>query len=410
MRTIRNRWLGTLALASVYALGLTGIIASSGSSGDGDQFTCTLEVGAIAPTTDGSDDIWVGLLADTTDGNYHEVVRVDRSGLAVNSYSIAQGTQNGLVKALAVATDALNAGDVYVGGTFDRGILRLNDDGSRDTGFVVGDGFNGSVNSIVAADDGSGDIYVGGNFTRYDGKTVSGLVRLNSDGMLDNLGFTAAPVADVEDVTLVPVFPGYIYSGGKTTPTAALWDNNGIQDTNFTPTIAAGFFAIASTASGDLYVGGDSTTGVLRLNNLTGNNDASFDGSGFDASIQSIVRAGDMTSDIYVGGGFSQYKGLSANGIIRLAVDGSRRATFIIGDGFTDDANNPASTGLVEAIAAAQDGTTDIYAGGRFAYYDGSRSNGVARLNANGSLDKGFDIEITAGGESCANDSLTAFK
>jgi hypothetical protein len=148
---------------------------------------------------------------------------------------------------------------------------------------------------------------------------------------------------------------------------------------------------------------------VVRLN-VNGTNDGGFDGSDFDARIQTIVLAGDMTGDIYVGGGFSSYNGLPANGIIRLAYsDGSRSPGFNIniGDGFTYDANDPASTGSVQAIARAETGT-DIYAGGSFAYYDGSRSNGIARLNDNGTLDKGFSIEITVGGESCANDSLTA--
>jgi hypothetical protein len=403
MRIIKNQWLGTVVLAGVYALGLTGIIASSGSNDNGnDDVACTLEVGAIAPARDGSDDVWIGLLADTNNGNYHQVVRVDISGLEVNSFTVAQGTQNGPVKALAVANDALNDGDVYVGGDFDRGILRLNADGSRDLGFAVGEGFDGSVNSIVMAADLSGDIYVGGNFTRYDGTIVSGLVRLNSDGSLDDAGFIAAPVADVEGIALAPF--GYVFSGGTTTPTAALWQDNGQQVTNFSPAVAE-VFAVASTALGDLYVGGNATTGVVRLNNLDGTNDGGFVGDGFDASIQSIVRAGDMTGDIYVGGGFSNYDSLSANGIIRLDDTGSRRTSFVIGDGFTDNANDPASTGLVQAIARAEDGTTDVYAGGRFAYYDGSRSNGIARLNANGSLDTGFDIEISVGGESCFNDS-----
>jgi len=409
MLTCRSRWLRTLVILSVYALGVLGIVASggSGSGGSDANSACTLEIAAIAPATDGSGDIWVGLLANTADDDYHEVVRLDSSGLAVSSYSIARGTQDSLVGTLAVATDALNAGDVYVGGDFDGGILRLNDDGSRDPGFAVGDGFNGRVNSIVAADDGSGDIYVGGNFSRYDGKLVSGLVRLKSGGLLDDAGFVAAPVADVEGVALAPL--GYVYSAGTTVPTVARWDNNGSLDTNFDPAVAE-IFAVASTASGDLYAGGNAATGVVRLNNVDGNNDGGFDGSGFDARIHAIERAGDMTGDIYVGGGFSNYKGLPANGIVRLADDGSRRASFVIGDGFTDDANDPASTGLVQAIARAADGTTDVYAGGRFAYYDGSRSNGIARLNDDGSLDRGFDIDINIGAESCLNDSLTAFK
>ena len=420
MRIFSNRWLGTVVLAGVYALGLTGIIASSGSDGDGnDDNACTLQIGAIARATNEmipTNDVWVGLLAKTGSGSYLRVVRVDDSGLEVNSYSVPRGTQNGLVKTLAVATDTDNAGDVYVGGDFEGGILRLNADGTIDADFAVGAGFDGSVNSIVAADDGSGDIYVGGNFTQYDGdrvsgapgKTVSGLVRLRSDGLLDDVGFTAAPVADVEGIALIP---GYIYSGGTTrigtTRTAALWDTLGTLITDFTPAVAE-IYAVARTMNGDLYAGGNSTTGVVRLDLLTGNNVGSFDSKNFDSSIQTIVRVSSSSDDIYVGGGFSTYDNLSANSIIRLAGDGSRRDTFVIGDGFTDNANNPASTGLVEAIARAEDGTTDIYVGGRFAYYDGSRSNGIARLNASGSLDQDFDIDISVAGEPCVNDTGAA--
>jgi hypothetical protein len=412
MLTDENRWFGALVLAGVYALGLMGIIASSGSSGGGDEISCALEVGAIAPARDGSNDVWIGVLADTTDDNYYEVVRVDSSGLVVTSFSVAQGAQNGLVKALAI--DALNAGDVYVGGAFDRGILRLNADGSEDPGFVVGSGFNGNVNSIVAATDGSGDIYVGGNFTQYKGTLVSGLVRLTSNGVL--LAGNYAGVSNVEGVVPAvdpPLLLGFVYSASATLPTAARWESNGQQDTtNFNPaSISTEYFAVApaADASGAVYFGGNAGTGVVRLN-VNGTNDGGFDGSDFDARIQTIVLAGDMTGDIYVGGGFSSYNGLPANGIIRLAYsDGSRSPGFNIniGDGFTYDANDPASTGSVQAIARAETGT-DIYAGGSFAYYDGSRSNGIARLNANGTLDKGFSIEITVGGESCANDSLTA--
>jgi len=407
MPTFRNRSFTHLLLAGLYALGILGIVASGSSGGgsDDDDFACTLETGAIAATTDGSADIWAGLLADTTAGRYQVVLRLDNSGKALVSYSLAQGAQQSLVRTLAIATDALNLDDVYVGGDFERGILRLNDDGSLDSGFATGVGFNGPVNSIVAADDGSGDIYVGGNFTEYDGKAVSGLVRLKSSGLLDDIGFAPAPVANVEGVALASfaLLPGFVYSGSSTLPNAAaLWRPNGVQDPDFTPAVAQ-VFAVASLADGNLYVGGNSATGVLRLTIPDGNNDGGFDGSGFDARIQTIVLAGDMTGDIYVGGGFSNYKGLSANGIIRLADDGSRRAGFDIGDGFTYDADDPASTGLVQAIARAEDGTTDLYAGGRFAYYDGSRSNGIARLNADGSLDKDFDVKITVEGDSCTD-------
>ena len=44
----------------------------------------------------------------------------------------------------------------------------------------------GEFASGALAADASGDLYVGGDFTDYDGTTVDGLVRLNNDGSLDS--------------------------------------------------------------------------------------------------------------------------------------------------------------------------------------------------------------------------------
>src|SRR6266545_2927418 len=48
--------------------------------------------------------------------------------------------------------------------------------------FNQGSGFNGPVGSIVLAQDGSGDIYVGGEFTTYKGTLANRLIRLHPDG------------------------------------------------------------------------------------------------------------------------------------------------------------------------------------------------------------------------------------
>lgn len=408
MRMFKNRFPGTLLLAVLYALGLAGIVASGGSGGSSNNdrdFSCDLEVYAIAAALDGSDDVWAGMLADTSDDGYHIVVRLDSSGQAQLRYTFEESAQKSLVRALAIATDALNMNDVYVGGNFERGILRLNDDGSLDPGFDTGDGFNGRVNSIVAADDGSGDIYVGGKFSEYDGTLVSGLVRLKSDGRLDNAGFAPAPVANVEGIALAPA--GFIYSGSSTLPnSAALWRNNGVQDPDFTPAVAE-VYAVATAASGNLYVGGKSATGVVRFTLPNGNNDGSFDGESFDSRVLSIVLAEDGTNDIYVAGKFSSYDNASANAIIRLAADGSRRNSFDIGSGFTQQSAGSDSAGAIETLARASDGTTDLYAGGRFTHYDGKRSNGIARVNDNGSLDRDFDVDISIDDNSC-NDSSSS--
>ena len=83
------------------------------------------------------------------------------------------------------------SGDIYVGGyfytyqgTISNNIIRLNADGSADTAFAVGTGFDySSVYTIAPAGDGSGDIYVGGTFTSYNGTfLIDRIARLAIDG------------------------------------------------------------------------------------------------------------------------------------------------------------------------------------------------------------------------------------
>jgi Domain of unknown function (DUF5122) beta-propeller len=82
---------------------------------------------------------------------------------------------------------------VYVGDAFTtydgnsgiNRIVRLNSDGSIDTGFNAGTGFNSDATSIVISNDGSRKIYVGGNFTSYNGVTTDAAVRLKDNGQLD---------------------------------------------------------------------------------------------------------------------------------------------------------------------------------------------------------------------------------
>ena len=312
------------------------------------------------------------------------------------------------MQTLAIAVDALNADKVYVGGDFSGGILRLNADASVDGSFVVGSGFDDRVTSIVPAADGSGDIYVGGFFSSYNGTLVSGLVRLHSDGSLDSVGFTAAPVSSIESVALAvdALFLGDIYSAGGTG--VDRWGNSGIRDGSFNPPIASAFTVTpAADSSNAIFVSGSAATGIVRVNG-DGSINGGFDiGSGFDSDVLSVIRADDMTGDIYAGGRFTTYDGGSANGIVRLnGVDGSRNVNFLIGNGFTNAPDDPSPLSTVSTLARATDGSTDVYVGGGFAFYNGTLSNGIVRLNDDGSLDTRFAVEIDVDGGLCTNETI----
>jgi uncharacterized delta-60 repeat protein len=69
----------------------------------------------------------------------------------------------------------------YKGLTQNR-IVRLNIDGSLDSSFVVGTGFNGIVYALKIQSDGK--IITGGNFTQYKGVPQGFIARLDSNGTL----------------------------------------------------------------------------------------------------------------------------------------------------------------------------------------------------------------------------------
>jgi uncharacterized delta-60 repeat protein len=84
------------------------------------------------------------------------------------------------VKSTTIQAD----GKIIVGGPFKsfngiarKGIVRLNTDGSIDTSFNPGTGFDFGVESISIQEDGK--IIVGGDFSSYNGKTINRLIRLN---------------------------------------------------------------------------------------------------------------------------------------------------------------------------------------------------------------------------------------
>jgi uncharacterized delta-60 repeat protein len=268
------------------------------------------------------------------------------------NFSLA-GKFNGPVYAIAVAE---NADDIYVGGAFTEYngtpvdfFVRLNSDGAIDPSFDVGSGFNNVVTSIAVANDGSGDIYAGGAFTIYRGNARNNIARINSDGSND-AGF---------DV-------GFGFND----------DVNSI--------------AVANDGSGDIYAGGaftdyrgNASNSIARINS-DGSYDAGFDvGSGFNDWVYSIAVANDGSGDIYAGGFFTVYRGNGSNYIARINSDGSNDAGFDVGSGFND---------WVFSIAAANDGSGDIYAGGAFTVYRGNARNYIARINSDGSNDAGFDV------------------
>jgi uncharacterized delta-60 repeat protein len=142
-------------------------------------------------------------------------------------------------------------------------------------------------------------------------------------------------------------------------------------------------------------INGMAGNGLARVN-ADGSVDPSF-------SAEACCGFGTMTTGIFapitaltiqkdgkiiIGGSFSMINGVPRNGVARLNTDGSLDTTFDPGTGLTS--NSPAGVYVaVAALVLQPDGK--LLVGGYFTSINGVARSGVARLNANGSVDTGFD-------------------
>ncbi|MCC2544888.1 IPT/TIG domain-containing protein [Hymenobacter sp. BT175] len=260
------------------------------------------------------------------------------SGEVDNTFNPGTGF-NAVVRCLALQANAqiLVGGDFtrYNNGPLSNGIVRLNSDATQDAGFVIGVGANSSVYTIAVQNDGK--VLVGGMFTTFNGTTANGIVRLNHNGSVDATFNTA---------------------------------------TGFN---AGGVYSIGVQADGKVLVGGNFTTyqgvaasRIIRLN-ADGSRDATFvPGTGFDATVQSIVLQSDGKA--VLGGSFTTYKSVAAGRVIRLNTDGSADAGFVPGSG---------ANGTVVSLALQNNNL--ILAGGSFTSYNGyAGQNRLVRLAPDG--------------------------
>ncbi|MGC3957256.1 MAG: delta-60 repeat domain-containing protein [Verrucomicrobiota bacterium] len=121
-------------------------------------------------------------------GNYM-IERLDTTGQQDPAFASSAGAAVGNILASAIMPD----GKLVIGGDFDavdginrKSIARFNTDGSLDTSFDPGTGPSGSIESVKAiAAQSDGKVVIGGAFTSYNGTARNRIARLNTDGSLD---------------------------------------------------------------------------------------------------------------------------------------------------------------------------------------------------------------------------------
>ncbi|GAB3871101.1 hypothetical protein GCM10028824_20510 [Hymenobacter segetis] len=261
----------------------------------------------------------------------------------------------GFIGSIAVQAD----GKILVGGasssTFNgqpiKGLVRLLPSGLPDASFNIGTGValgsgGGFIKKLLVQPDGA--ILAGGQFSTFNGQARPLLVRLLPSGSVDGSFASLAPA---------------------TTSNGYLGD-------------------LARQPDGKLVLGGSNLTGnsstatdLIRLL-PSGAPDPAFtsnvDGNGYVASVG--VRA---DGSLLVGGIFTAFGGSPRGGLVRLSSTGAVDPAFATGGG---------TYGYIPALVELNNG--QYLAGGGFSEFDGQPATGLVRLSSTGLLDASYAAQL----------------
>jgi len=185
----------------------------------------------------------------------NRIARVNADGSMDTTFNPGTGPNQPVVS-IQMQAD----GKIIVTGTFTTfngvarsGIVRLNADGSVDTTFNPGTGASGLVNGAIIQADGKIIVYGGFNF--FNGQARGKIIRLNADGTIDT-GYAAntAINSDIRDAELMPdgklLIVGVFFEiNGVSRRSVARLTVNGAHDPGFNPGTGAGYLNSPANAA-----------------------------------------------------------------------------------------------------------------------------------------------------------------
>lgn len=316
----------------------------------------------------------------------NRITRLNADGSSDFSFNPGNGADS-TVNAVVVTADGkiLVGGDFY---SFDgqswRRLARLTSSGSPDPTFVIGSGADGSVQAVVVQPDGK--VLLAGGFTTVNGTVQNRIARLNADGSVD-ASFNPGSGVNAPVLTLALQHDGKILLGGyfsavngATRHRVARLNSDGSVDTSFVPGTADNGYvnSIALTGDGKVFVAGGVSVGIQsRLIRLlpSGGVDHAFNPG--NNAINSDVTSAIAQSDgkVLLAGYFTAINGVTRNGVARMNADGSLDPGFDPG---------PGANQLVWTMVLQPDGR--LVAGGAFTTYGGVSRNRLTRIHNDGAV------------------------
>ena len=263
-----------------------------------------------------------------------------------------------------------------------------------EAGFAPRFEITGTINALAVQPDNR--TVVGGAFTTINGVPRNGLARLNADGTLDSSfdPITNAFVLDLSPAAIVIQPDGKFLVGGRINIYVAggmrssliRIEANGSLDPSFNAGnwsdggLDGDVKAMARDGAGRWLVGGAFSFGGKHNHVARLGPDGAVDPT-FAADVDGTVLALAMAPNgqVVIGGEFGQVNGVRQPGFARLNADGTRDSTFAVGSG---------ANGAVRSLAVLTGGK--ILLGGSFTSIQDVGQDHVARLGADGRLDRTF--------------------
>ncbi len=296
-------------------------------------------VNAIAMGSGGSVYVAGDFLGTRDPSVYHfgRIRHIGQDGTDLAVYNIGFGP-DAAVNALALQPD----GRLIVGGAFQTldtvvrpFIGRLNPLGEVDLSFNPGSGPNGTVRAVALQPDGK--VVIGGDFTTVNGTNRNYIARLNANGSLDTTfnpggGFDAQVNALALDALgRIVVGGSFQQFNGRSQAWLTRMDASGALDATFNPGSGPNDYVATITVTGDghIIVGGGFTAyngipagSAVRLN-ANGSLDGTINlGTGAEAPVLASLEQS-FDRRVVLGGAFQSFNGVAADRVVRINGSGN---------------------------------------------------------------------------------------
>ncbi len=330
--------------------------------------------------------------------SHKSIVRLNTDGTTDTGFNSGDGADSGIISSIGVQSTGkiVIAGLMvsYNGNARPGGIARINSNGSIDvdfnpTGF---DNFHSYIESILVLS--NDDMIIGGKFSSYNGSSRNSLVRVKVDGAIET-GFTSPLNGTyVYDIHYLPADEQILVAGDFGSPSkgvAILDASNGSVDNSFKTfkiNNSATVFAALRQSNGNIFIGGNFTdiNGTQRSGAARLLSTGWLQGGlGADGAINTIAPF--AAGQVMVAGDFIAFRGAPRNRVAQVTATGD-----------LNDNLNPGQGANGAVLAMVKDANGKYIIAGNFTQYDGTARARIARINTNGTLDVTFDPGTGANG------------